>query len=277
MPSSYIALANWSASRISFESIMTLSPDGSVSAAPKLNIIERQLRFASLQWENAMPVGLPFGLRVRAATRASSHVSGGFSPFAVEQVLPPEHREQDVVHRDAVDAALDLDGRFRRGDPAPVLLAELIVDVRHVDQRLVVEPGEDGRVVEDEVVPGARGELGGHPRRDLQVRDMVHAHLDAVLLAPLGGELVEPDVVGRDEVAPRENAQRGPLELRRAPGAPPAWSGARLPPRRPPRPSGSGGGRPKRGPSGRAEDHSSLGPPSKERDYKWPRDATRSS
>ena len=82
MPSSNIALANWSASRISFESIMTLSPDGSVSAAPKLNITERQLRFASLQWENAMPVGLPFGLSVRAATRASSHVSGGFSPFA---------------------------------------------------------------------------------------------------------------------------------------------------------------------------------------------------
>src|SRR6266850_5986202 len=82
MPSSNIALENRSASRISFESIVGLSPDASVSVAPKLNINERQLRFASLQWENAMPAGLPLGLSVRAATRASSQVSGAFRPLA---------------------------------------------------------------------------------------------------------------------------------------------------------------------------------------------------
>ena len=37
----------------------------------------------------------------------------------------------------------------------------------------------------------------------LEVRDVVHPHLDAVLVAPLLGELVEPDVVGRHEVAPQ--------------------------------------------------------------------------
>jgi hypothetical protein len=82
MPSSKSALANRNVSRISFESIVGLSPEGSVSVAPKLNINDRQTRFASLQWENAIPAGLPLGLRVRAATRASSQVSGGCRPFA---------------------------------------------------------------------------------------------------------------------------------------------------------------------------------------------------
>src|SRR5215831_11389045 len=82
MPSSKRAFAKASVSRISFESRVGFSPEGSVSVAPKLNISDRQLRFASLQWEKAMPVGLPLDLSVRAATRASSHVSGGLRPLA---------------------------------------------------------------------------------------------------------------------------------------------------------------------------------------------------
>src|SRR5215831_18118474 len=82
MPSSKSALPNRSASRISFESIVGLSPEGSASVAPKLYATDRQTRFASLQWEKAMPAGFPLDLRVRAATRASSHVSGGLSPLA---------------------------------------------------------------------------------------------------------------------------------------------------------------------------------------------------
>src|SRR6202162_4956353 len=82
MPSSNIALANRSDSRISFESIVGLSPEGSVSVAPKLNINDRQLMFASVQWENAIPVGFPLALSVRPATRASSQVSGAFRPLA---------------------------------------------------------------------------------------------------------------------------------------------------------------------------------------------------
>src|SRR6266478_4025953 len=82
MPSSNSALAKRSASRISFESMVGLSPEASASVAPKLYANDRQTRLASLQWEKAMPVGLPLGLSVRAATRASSQVSGGFRPFA---------------------------------------------------------------------------------------------------------------------------------------------------------------------------------------------------
>src|SRR5262249_56053545 len=92
------------------------------------------------------------------------------------------------------------------GAPPAVLLAERVVDVRHVDQRLVVEASQDGRAVEDDVVPGPCRELGGHPRGDFQVRDVVHLHLDAVLLAPLGGPLVEPDVVGGNDTAPTQNS-----------------------------------------------------------------------
>src|SRR5437773_7517060 len=64
MPSSKSALANRRASRISFESRVGLSPEGSASVAPKLYIKERHTRFASLQWENAMPDGFPLGLSV---------------------------------------------------------------------------------------------------------------------------------------------------------------------------------------------------------------------
>src|SRR5881396_2531246 len=66
MPSSNRALANRSASRVSFESIRTFWPEGSASCAPKLNITDRQLRFASLQWENWIPQGCPLVFSVRA-------------------------------------------------------------------------------------------------------------------------------------------------------------------------------------------------------------------
>src|SRR5882762_9080954 len=44
---------------------------------------------------------------------------------------------------------------------------------------------------------------------------MVYAYLDAGLLAPLLGEVVEPGVVGRHEVAPLQHAQAGALDLGR--------------------------------------------------------------
>src|SRR6059058_23130 len=47
MPSSKSALANRSASRVSFESIRMFSPETSDSAPPKLNSSERQFRLAS--------------------------------------------------------------------------------------------------------------------------------------------------------------------------------------------------------------------------------------
>src|SRR2546430_12140925 len=80
MPSSKSALANRRASRVSLESIRMFSPDGSASAPPKLNSSERQFRLASAHCENWIPVGWPLGLSVRAATRASSQVSGGLRP-----------------------------------------------------------------------------------------------------------------------------------------------------------------------------------------------------
>src|SRR5206468_9040519 len=54
MPSSKIALAKRSASRVSLESTRMVSPDGSASAPPKLNRSDRQFRLASAHWENWM-------------------------------------------------------------------------------------------------------------------------------------------------------------------------------------------------------------------------------
>jgi len=97
-----------------------------------------------------------------------------------------------------------------------VLLAGGGVDVADVGEALVVEPGQDRRAVHDDVVAGARRELGGHPGGQLEVRDVVDADFDPVLVAPLLGELVvEPGVRGRDEVAPLKDAQGRALDLGR--------------------------------------------------------------
>src|SRR5215470_15618082 len=80
IPSSYIAFANLSASRISLESMAMFWPEGSVSLAPKQYITARQLWLASLQWENCIPVGWPLGLSWRAAFRRSSQVLGSPMP-----------------------------------------------------------------------------------------------------------------------------------------------------------------------------------------------------
>ncbi len=82
MPSSKSALAKRSASRVSLESIRTFSPEASSSAPPKLNRSDRQFRLASAHCENWMPVGWPLGFSVRAATRASSQVSGALRLLA---------------------------------------------------------------------------------------------------------------------------------------------------------------------------------------------------
>src|SRR5262245_52565073 len=85
MPSSNMALANRSDSRISLESMAMLSPEVSVSLTPKQYMRARQLWLASLQWENCMPVAWPLGLSVRAALRRSSHVLGSPRPTEVKR------------------------------------------------------------------------------------------------------------------------------------------------------------------------------------------------
>src|SRR4030095_2851030 len=99
------------------------------------------------------------------------------------------------------------------GDPAAVLLADLVVDVGEIGERLVVDAGQDRRAVEEDVVAGPGRELRGHPGRDLEMGNVVHAHLHPVLLTPLTCELVEPGVVCGDEVAPGEDAEVGSLDL----------------------------------------------------------------
>src|SRR5262249_29722936 len=65
------------------------------------------------------------------------------------------------------------------------------------------------RSVEAEyVVPGAGGDLGGGARRQLEMRDVVDGHGNAVLLTPVLGEAVDPPVVFGDEVAPLKDLQR---------------------------------------------------------------------
>ncbi len=49
--------------------------------------------------------------------------------------------------------------------------------------------------------------LGSHPRGQVEVGDVVDGDLDLVLVAPIGGKLVEPGVVVGDEVAPLQDPE----------------------------------------------------------------------
>jgi len=65
-------------------------------------------------------------------------------------------------------------------------------------------------------VASAGGELGRHAGGDVEMRNVVDPYLNAVLVAPLLGELVVPGVVRGDEMAPLEDAKRRPFYLRRS-------------------------------------------------------------
>src|SRR5438093_12887429 len=87
MPSSKMALANLRNSRSSLESIVGWSPEGVASVPPWLKKHDRHMRFASAHCERAIPVGCPLAFSVRAATRASSQVSGYFRLLASNRSL----------------------------------------------------------------------------------------------------------------------------------------------------------------------------------------------
>src|SRR6266851_8372955 len=63
------------------------------------------------------------------------------------------------------------------------------------------------------------GDLGVGPRSEIGERDMVNGDLDPLGRPPVLGVLVEPDVVGGDEMAPLEDLQGllGPLDPNRRP------------------------------------------------------------
>src|SRR5439155_22399433 len=133
--------------------------------------------------------------------------------FLVEQVLAVQHRRADVEVRHRVPLALGERDGGRGRDPAAPFLADPVGDVTDLDQVLVVETREDRADEVDQVVPGARGEFRGDPGRQLEVRHPVDPYLDAVRIAPLLHEVVEPRVVRGNEVAPLKNAERRALEL----------------------------------------------------------------
>src|SRR5439155_13374655 len=92
---------------------------------------------------------------------------------------------------------------------------EALGEVGEVDEIAEVLSGEDLADEVDEVVAGAGRELGGVTGRQLEVRDVVDADLDPVLVPPLLRELVEPYVVGGNEMAPDQDSEVRALDLGR--------------------------------------------------------------
>src|SRR5215467_4479699 len=85
------------------------------------------------------------------------------------------------------------------------------------------------RAVEaEDVVPGAGRHLGGGARRQLEMGNVVDRGVDAVLLAPVADEAVEPFVVLGHEMAPLQDLERlGVGERRRHEGRGDEWRQAR--------------------------------------------------
>src|SRR5439155_19325555 len=125
----------------------------------------------------------------------------------IEKILAPEHRRQDVEVRHRVPAAFDARDRLGRGKPAAPLLADLVDDVRQIDEILVIETGEDGAHEVDDVVTRSGRVLRGDAGGQLEMRNAVDPDLDAVLGSPLLDDLVEPYVVRRHEVTPLKDTQ----------------------------------------------------------------------
>ena len=90
----------------------------------------------------------------------------------------------------------------------PCFFSIVLDQARHVDKELAVEMRAAGAVPAEQVVAGSGRGLGCRARGDVRDRDVVDRDGDLVLLAPVLGELVEPFVVSRDEVAPLHDRQR---------------------------------------------------------------------
>src|SRR5581483_3631503 len=144
--------------------------------------------------------------------------------------------EDGVVH-DRHPLPLDQAERLGHRGPAAVLGPDEVVDVGQVDQLVLVSRRlQDGLELE-QVVAGAGRRLGRQAGGDGGVLDVVDLDVDLFLVAPALGVLVEPVVVGWDEVAPEQDLERGAgLRLRRR-----AAGGGRCPGRLRRRGAGRGG------------------------------------
>ena len=100
-------------------------------------------------------------------------------------------------------------GVERAAGAEPDLLAEalhrLVLEVGQVEHALLQRRRREDEL--DQVVALAGGDLGRGPGQQLGLVDVVDAHVDAHLRAPVLGEGVEPGVVAGHEVAPLEDLQ----------------------------------------------------------------------
>src|SRR6516162_342258 len=146
----------------------------------------------------------------------------------VEQVLPVENRNTDVEVGKSIPLGIDHAQVPRREQPATILLANTVHHIGEIDQLAVVERRQDLPLEEKNVVSGACGRLGSDAGGQLELRIVVYAHRHAVRSTPVPGKFIEIGVVIGDEVVPREDAQRRPLDLRRGnPGLPRRHPGQR--------------------------------------------------
>ena len=116
----------------------------------------------------------------------------------------------------------DLDGKdvvrkIREWSEVPILVLSVrdgeIDKIGGVDELLFVAVRLDQPIELDDVVAGLGSRLRRESRGQVQVVDVINRHIDLVLRAPIRSHLVEPGVVGRDEMAPLQDRQLAPQVL----------------------------------------------------------------
>ena len=155
------------------------------------------------------PDRIALGLQLRAA---DPYVVPGLrlDPDLVPQALAIHDREVDVVVGKCRPGLVVLVVADLSADDADlaVLLLDRLDQARHVDKEFAIEVRAAGAVPPEQIVPRSGRRLGGRARGDVLHGDVVDGDVDIILLSPILGEVVEPFVVRRNEMAPLHDRQR---------------------------------------------------------------------
>ena len=161
----------------------------------------------STSWDMPTPTGISARLDLVPPVSSSSQVEGPFGrpPPPTGSSGSPRGRASRCGRRRSTSSWSGCSWTACRSRTAPVLALRLLGDVAEVQHAGLQRRGRHDPL--DQVVTRTGVDLRCRPGRELGIVDVIDGDGDAVVLAPLLGEAVEPRVVRGDEMAPLEDLQ----------------------------------------------------------------------